>query len=105
MVSNARGYDWATWLVGIMRSAVSGGATSILNTSGTSLILPDKVNLTTPTGFHMLLILLGVYFFMGAVTHMAIFLETHGMPDRIQFALAQAAAANAATGDAIADAQ
>jgi hypothetical protein len=88
-IVNAQGYDWSSWLVGIIRSAVSGGATAILNTTGTALVLPNDVN--TGAGLHKLLALLGIYFALGAIVHMAIFLETHGAPDKLQQALAEAA--------------
>jgi len=80
-VSNMKSYDWATWLVGIIRSVVSGGATSILNAGGTALVIPESVN--TGAGLHKLLALLAVYFVLGAITHMAIFLSTHGAPDQV----------------------
>jgi predicted transporter len=109
-LTNARGYDWATWLLGIVRSAVSGGALSILNTGGTAIIVPESVN--TGAGLHKLLALLGIYFVIGAVIHMAIFLSTHGAPDPFQQSLATAAVQADKTvvqaqksADAVADAQ
>lgn len=93
MMANAGGYDWATWLVGILRSAIAGGALSLLNTNGTALILPDSVNVTTPGGLHKYMILLGVFFVTGAMTHMAIYLSTHGAPDKLQQQLEKAAVA------------
>jgi hypothetical protein len=103
LMANMKGYDWATWFMGIMRSIIAGGATSILNTGGTALIVPSAVN--TGTGLHTLLSLVAVYFIIGAITHMAIYLSTHGAPDQLQQNLTTAAAANVEAGKAIASAQ
>jgi hypothetical protein len=81
MIDNAAKYDWETWFVGIMRSTLSGGALAILNTTGVSLILPGNVNTSTAEGRHELWVFLITFFLIGAMTHMMIFLSTHGAPD------------------------
>jgi hypothetical protein len=79
MVSNAQQYDWRTWVVGIMRSAVQGGATSIASISVVSLFAPNTFNLNAELG--KTLAALGILFLLHGVIGMATFLQTHGAPD------------------------
>jgi hypothetical protein len=95
-IANAVKYDWETWFVGILRSTIAGGALAILNTNGVSLILPNSVNTSTAAGRHELWVFLITFFLIGAITHMMIFLSTHGAPDPQQKNLDKAADATKA---------
>ncbi len=95
-VTNARSYAWADWLIGIMRSFISGGAAALITGSGGSVLgIPGK----------QIWELMGINFVLMGLYRMGEFLQLHGAPDQVQQALATAAASSAATSDAIASAQ
>jgi hypothetical protein len=80
-ISNAKQYDWATWLMGLWRSTVQGGAGAVVSGLATIGIDPDHFNLTTGLGdvFKMI----GTVFLVMGVIHMFVFLQTHGAPEAI----------------------
>lgn len=80
-VANAERYDWQTWLVGILRSAVSGGAGAVGGGVGSMGIDPEHFNLKGGLGHT--LELMGACFALSAIIHMAMFLQTHGAPDLV----------------------
>jgi hypothetical protein len=85
-VSNASRYDWSTWLIGIMRSFLSGAATALTTGTGGAIIgIPGK----------QLWILMGVNFVLMGLYRMGEFLQLHGSPDPValQVALDKAATA------------
>lgn len=95
-VDNARSYDWASWVLGIMRSFLSGGAAAFMTgTGGAVLGIPGR----------QVWELMAINFVLMGLYRMGEFLQLHGAPDKVQEALSTAAAANVRAGDAIADAQ
>lgn len=103
MIVNARGYDWATWFMGIMRSFIAGGAGAVASPLGPMILDPKDYNLGS--GLVKVLISMLIGFGVSGVVGLAMFLKTHSGPDRIQESLAVAADATAQAGAAIADAQ
>ena len=103
MMGNARGYDWATWVMGIMRSFIGGGGGALAGALGPMATDSDHFNLGA--GFHHTLASMGVGFVIVGIIHLGIFLQTHGAPDKLQSSLQTAADANVEAGKAIADAQ
>jgi hypothetical protein len=79
--SNLVDYDWQTWLVGIGRSFVGGGAGAIAGGAGPMYIDPAKFNLSN--GVRALLTSMGIGFLISGIVHMAIFLQTHGAPEPV----------------------
>jgi hypothetical protein len=82
LITNAVRYDWQTWFMGIMRSWISGGASSLANTGIASALLPQQINLGK--GLHTLLTFTVLSFLGGAIIHLAIFLSTHGAPEPVK---------------------
>jgi putative Ca2+/H+ antiporter (TMEM165/GDT1 family) len=82
--ANAQRYDWATWLLGIMRSFLSGGAAALAALGGSSVagISAKQTAIMTGSGF----LIMGLY-------RMGEFLELHGAPDQLQATLDAAAVA------------
>lgn len=78
-LTNARSYDWGTWLIGIMRSLVGGGSGGVLNGMLTMGLDPQNFNFTT--GVRKMLLMMGGAFLIGALVSMFIFLHTHSAPD------------------------
>ena len=95
-IDNAKSYDWTTWLIGIMRSFLSGGAAAFLTLGGGSLVgvPPKQVWLMMLINF----LAMGLY-------RMGEFLTLHGAPDKLQQSLDTAAAATKDAGKAIAEAR
>jgi|ERR1019366_1915618 hypothetical protein len=91
MMQNASHYDWQTWMIGILRSAIAGGSTGVLNSLLSMGIDPQNINFTN--GLKKALAMMFGSFILGGVVHMFIFLSTHSGPDPLQQAL-QAAASN-----------
>jgi hypothetical protein len=81
MVANAQRYDWETWLLGIMRSGIQGGATSIASISVVSVFAPSTFNLQA--GLDKTLTAFGIIFLLHGVIGMAVFLQTHGAPELV----------------------
>jgi hypothetical protein len=104
MMSNAKSYDWDSWLVGLLRSfnmGIGGAMTGILGPMVTDY---QHFNLG-PTGYKATLISMGIGFLVGGIFQLGLFLQTHGAPDRLQTSLATAAAASTKASEAIATAQ
>lgn len=74
-IDNAKHYDWATWLMGLMRSFLSGGAASLaaLGGSGIAGLNLRQTLIMTGSGF----VVMGLY-------RMGEFLTLHGAPDQVQ---------------------
>lgn len=83
MLKNAEQYDWSTWLVGIMRSFVSGSAGAVVGVLGPMATDAHDFNLTSDAGLHHTLVSMGVGFLIGGIVHMAMFLQTHSAPDLV----------------------
>lgn len=94
MVTNAGRYDWATWMLGIMRSFISGGSASMVAALTSIGIAPGTFNLNT--GITNTLKLMGVMFVFQGGYRMFEFLQLHGAPDQLQAALQQASDATKA---------
>jgi hypothetical protein len=80
-VSNVKGYDWGTWLMGIVRACISGGAGAVVAAFGSMGIDPEHFNLSK--GYHHTLELMGIMFGFMALVHMMMFLQTHPAPEPI----------------------
>jgi hypothetical protein len=89
--ANARQYDWATWLMGIFRSLIGGGAGAVSGAFGPMLTDPKDFNLGGGIGHTMET--MGIGFVIGGIVNMCIFLQTHGSPDRLTDTLNTAGAA------------
>jgi hypothetical protein len=72
--SNAQQYAWSDWVIGIMRSFLSGGAAAFITLGGGALVgvPPSK-----------LWIMIGVNFVTMGLYRMGEFLQLHGAPDKI----------------------
>jgi hypothetical protein len=98
MVTNAGKYDWPTWVLGIMRAFLSGGASALMTGAGGAVIgIPGK----------QVWILMGVNFVLMGLYRLGEFLQLHGAPDPIaaQAALQKAETAAKETVSAVADAK
>ena len=97
-VEHASHYDWATWVLGIMRSFLSGGAAALV-TGGGGLI----AGITMKQHF----IMMGSSFLLMGLYRMGEFLQLHGAPDPVaaQAALEKAAVATKEVQGAIAEAK
>lgn len=84
-VTNARAYDWKTWLLGIFRSFISGGSSAMVAGLSSMGIAPGTFNLTNSVG--NTLKLMGVMFLFQGGYRMFEFLQLHGGPDQLQVAL------------------
>lgn len=72
MLKNGSSYDWATWLMGVWRAIVGGGAGAVAG-----FVVGDH-----STIFHTLRSM-GESFLIVGVVHMFIFLQTHPGPDKV----------------------
>lgn len=79
MLTNARGYDWATWVMGIMRAFISGGAGAIAGAFGPMVTDPKDWNLGG--GLNHVLESMAIGFLIAGLTHLGIFLQTHATPE------------------------
>lgn len=78
LVSNAQGYAWGDWWIGIMRSFLSGGAAALLTGTGGAVIgIPG----------HQVWQLMGINFVLMGLYRMGEFLTLHGAPDKLQQSL------------------
>jgi hypothetical protein len=77
-ITNAQGYNWSEWLIGIMRSFLSGGAAAFITLGGGALtgVPPNK-----------LWVMVGINFLVMGLYRMGEFLQLHGAPDKLQVAL------------------
>jgi hypothetical protein len=77
-IDNARGYAWGDWMLGLMRSFLSGGAAAFLTGSGGAVLgIPGKQTLE----------LMGINFLSMGLYRMGEFLTLHGAPDKVQESL------------------
>jgi len=75
-------YDFGTWMIGIFRSFLSGGATALCTGAGGALVgIPGKQAWE----------LMGINFILMGLYRMGEFLQLHGAPDQLQKALDTAA--------------
>lgn len=86
-VNNAKRYDWQTWLVGILRSFVGGGAGAVASGFGTIAVHPEDLH----GGVLKIFASMGISFLFVGVVHMAIFLSTHASPDLVGGSISEAA--------------
>jgi hypothetical protein len=77
-IDNAKSYDWRTWLIGIMRSFLSGGAAALASLGGSGLA---GLNL------RQTLIVTGAGFVTMGLYRLGEFLTLHGAPDAVQASL------------------
>lgn len=85
LLVNAQQYDWPTWWIGIMRSFISGGSSSMVAAMAGMGIAPDKFNLQTgATGglWHTAELMVVMFVFQG-LYRMFEFLTLHSAPDKV----------------------
>lgn len=95
-IENARGYAWGDWLIGIMRSFLSGGAAALAALGGSGL---------AGLSLHQTLIVTGSGFVAMGLFRLGEFLTLHGAPDKIQSQLNVAEAAAKEAVSAVQDAK
>ena len=71
-ISNAKIYDWKTWLLGIMRSFMSGGGAALLTLGGAAYVQLPPAKMWAMVGVNFLG--MGLY-------RMGEFLQLHGAPE------------------------
>ena len=81
ITSNASRYDWATWLMGILRSLLSGGSSAMVSGFASMGIAPGTFNLTSSIGNTFKL--MGIMFLFQGLYRMFEFLQLHGAPDPV----------------------
>jgi len=100
--TNAKSYDWATWMIGIFRAFISGGSSAMVAGLTSMGIAPGTFNLTGSIG-NTLKLMAVMFGFQGGY-RMFEFLQLHGAPDQLQQSLntaeAKAKEATAAIQDA-----
>jgi hypothetical protein len=74
MVHHASSYDWNTWMMGLLRSALSGGSTALLTLGGATAI-----GVTSWKAWTMV----GINFVGMALYRMGEFLQLHDGPDKL----------------------
>ena len=79
MLSNAVGYDWATWLMGVMRAFISGVGGAFAGGAGPGLVDPDHFNMSHPA---LLLKSMFVGALISGIVALGTFLHTHGAPEK-----------------------
>jgi len=72
---NASNLDWQSWLVGIMRSFLSGGSSALITGGSGAIIGVSQTHI---------LILMGSNFLLMGLYRLGEFLQLHGAPDQIQ---------------------
>jgi len=102
-VTNAKTYDWQTWMLGIMRSFLTGGGAALVSGLAAMGVAPNQINLTT--GLMPLLKVTAASFLVMGLFRMGEFLTLHGAPDQLGQTLQVAADATAKASDAIATAK
>ena len=80
-ITNAMQYDWPTWFLGIMRSFISGGSSSMVAAMGGMGIAPDRYNLNAGLGNTVKLMVV-MFVFQGCY-RMFEFLQLHSAPDKV----------------------
>lgn len=101
--SNASKYDWPTWWIGILRSFISGGSSSMVAGLTSMGIAPGTFNLSGSLGNTVKLC--GVMFLFQGGYRLFEFLSLHGAPDKLSQALDHAASATKEAGAAISEAK
>lgn len=77
-IDNAKRYAWGDWMVGLMRSFLSGGATALFTGTGGAVIgIPGN----------QVWKLMGINFVLMGLYRMGEFLNLHGAPDKLQQSL------------------
>jgi hypothetical protein len=72
--ANAQCYAWSDWLIGIMRSFLSGGAAAFITLGGGALVgVPSN----------KLWIMIGINFVTMGLYRMGEFLQLHGAPEKV----------------------
>ena len=74
-------YDWATWIIGIMRAFIAGGAGALSAPIGPMVMDAKDYNLAC--GLGKVLATMGIAFVVTGLAGMGIFLKTHGAPDAV----------------------
>lgn len=95
-VANAKSYAWGDWMVGILRSFLSGGAAALITLGGATAVGLDSTRAWKMVGINF--IVMGLY-------RLGEFLQLHGAPDKLQATLQTAQEATAKAGEAIATAK
>lgn len=80
-IDNAMRYGWETWLIGIWRAVVTGGANGVLGGLTTVGIDPSHFNFNS--GLRHTLSMMGAMFLVSGLISMFVFLQTHGAPDQV----------------------
>jgi hypothetical protein len=78
-LSNAKTYDWATWLIGIWRSIIQGASGSVVSSLTAMGIDSEHFNLGN--GLHDVFKMIGTVFVVTGMFYMFVFLQTHGAPE------------------------
>jgi hypothetical protein len=74
-IENAKTYAWKDWLIGILRSFLSGGATALATGGGAAVVgIPA----------HQTWQLMGINFVLMGLYRLGEFLQLHGAPDTVQ---------------------
>lgn len=95
-IDNAIGYAWGDWMVGLMRSFLSGGAAALLTGTGGAVIgIPGN----------QVWKLMGINFVLMGLYRMGEFLTLHGAPDKVQQKLDVAESKAKETVEAVQDAK
>lgn len=81
MINNMKAYDWATWVMGIWRSVIGGGAGAVAGSFGPMVTDPKDWNIHQGLGNVFESMAIG--FVIGALVHLFIFLSTHPAPDPV----------------------
>lgn len=79
MLQNLKRYDWDTWIMGIFRAFVAGGAGAI--TSPIAPMIQDPKVFNLADGYGKVIWVMVVGFLSAAFVGMGIFLKTHPGPD------------------------
>lgn len=103
VIENAKSYDVATWLLGIMRSFISGGSSAIVSGFAVIATAPEKFNFSH--GIGKTLKVMTVMFLFTGLYRMFEFLQLHSIPDKIDQSLAHAAESAQQTVAAVKQAQ
>jgi hypothetical protein len=95
-VHSMKDYEWADWIIGIMRSFLSGGAAAFLTGGGGAIL-----GIPGPQVYK----LMGINFVFMGLYRLGEFLQLNGAPKQLDKTLALAASATKDAGAAIAEAQ
>lgn len=79
-ITNAQRLDWSGWLLGIMRSFVTGAAGALAATG--TVGIADPKDWGSGNIKHMVM-LAAITFFGTGIVHLMVFLQTHPTPDPV----------------------